>query len=160
MVDPRVMSTTVQEFLGVRYYLCGFYFQHKGRRLHRAVWEHHHGPVPKGFHVHHVNDDRSDNRLANLAMWTQAEHLSHHYKQKPLPLPTDKTRAAAAEWHGSKAGHEWHRQHGHATAALQASRLVEKTCEMCGKLFEVQAHAAWRAKYCHLNCRAKAFRRR
>lgn len=158
MVDPQVISATVQEFLGVRYYLCGFYFQHKGRRLHRAVWEHHNGPAPRGFHVHHINDDRSDNRIGNLEALPGSQHLSHHLKQNPRPPPGPQALAAAAKWHRSRVGRKWHRQHGLRTADAQASRLVELVCEMCGKAFQTQAHVAGRTKFCHLNCRARAFR--
>lgn len=52
-MEVQRISTTAQRFDGVTYYLCGEYFQRKGRRLHRAVWEHHNGKIPNGYHVHH-----------------------------------------------------------------------------------------------------------
>lgn len=33
---------------------------------HRVVWEEHFGAIPDGFHVHHKNHDRSDNRPRTL----------------------------------------------------------------------------------------------
>ena len=57
-MDVQVISSTVQRFNGVSYYLCGKYFQRRGVRLHRMVWEYHNGKIPQGYHVHHVDDDR------------------------------------------------------------------------------------------------------
>ena len=37
-------------------------------RVHRIVWEMHHGPLPSGSEVDHINGDRSDNRLCNLRL--------------------------------------------------------------------------------------------
>ena len=45
-MEVHVVSATAQRFNGQTYYLCGDYFQRKGRRLHRAVWEYHNGEIP------------------------------------------------------------------------------------------------------------------
>ena len=56
-----VISDTIQEFNGVRYYKCGNYFQCEGIRLHREVYTYHKGKIPKGFHVHHKKDTNKNN---------------------------------------------------------------------------------------------------
>ena len=76
----EVISETVQRFDGLSYYRCGFYFQRKGRRLHRAVWEKYNGKVPDGYHVHHIDGDRSNNNIENLALMEGHDHLSEHMK--------------------------------------------------------------------------------
>ena len=67
-MEVQRISTTAQRFDGVTYYLCGEYFQRKGRRLHRAVWEHHNGKIPNGYHVHHKDGDRNNNDISNLEL--------------------------------------------------------------------------------------------
>lgn len=42
------------------------------------VWEEAHGPVPKGYVVHHENRDSLDDRLENLRLLTRADHLREH----------------------------------------------------------------------------------
>ena len=73
---------------------------------HRAVMERCIGaPIPPGMIVHHVNEDRTDNRPENLKLMTHAEHSAHHNQKHPLvkrcevcgcdftPAPTKRARA-------------------------------------------------------------------
>ena len=45
---------------------------------HRLVWEAHHGPIPDGMAIHHVNGNNQDNRIENLQLVTPAEHCHIH----------------------------------------------------------------------------------
>ena len=51
---------------------------------HRAVWEAAHGPIPPGHHVHHINRVKTDNRLENLVIVTNAEHQDLHRGERVL----------------------------------------------------------------------------
>ena len=31
------------------------------KRLHRCVWEYYNGEIPKGYHIHHKDNDKSNN---------------------------------------------------------------------------------------------------
>ena len=57
----------------------GYRFQFE----HRRVWENANGPVPAGFVVHHINGDKSDNRLENLRLMRDGSHKSLHQRGVP-----------------------------------------------------------------------------
>lgn len=155
-----IISETCQRFNGVRYYLCGKYFQNNGIRLHRVVWEHHRGPVPDGYHVHHRDEDRSHNGIRNLKLMKGGDHIAHHNNE---PEKLERMRQLGLEmqprtaaWHRSAEGREWHRQHHEATSgALYATRSA--TCSVCGNGYETT-----RVKYtrfCSKACKAEERRR-
>ena len=57
--------------------------------VHRGCWEAHHGPIPKGTAIHHMNGDVLDNRVENLRAMPRSEHAALHGKQRTrvaLPL--------------------------------------------------------------------------
>lgn len=52
-----------------------FYTQAGVVSAHRFVCRFFYGPIPKGFHVHHINCDRSSNAPANLQSVTVSENM-------------------------------------------------------------------------------------
>ena len=48
------------------------------KRLHVYIWEKYNGEVPEGYHVHHVDGDKSNNDISNLTLMNQSEHMRYH----------------------------------------------------------------------------------
>lgn len=153
------ISDTVQEFNGERFYMCGNYFQHKGKRLHRAVWEHHNGEIPKGYHIHHKDKDRGNNSIENLELVKSNDHLSRHMtpeKREWAKQNVKKAIEAAPKWHRSEAGREWHSEH--SKKAWESRKPTEYVCDFCGRKYESLNISHIGNHFCSNNCKA-AFRR-
>ncbi|MBT3582788.1 HNH endonuclease [Candidatus Woesearchaeota archaeon] len=48
---------------------------------HRFIWEQSNGEIPKGFQIHHINENKQDNRIENLQLLSNSEHQKLHLKQ-------------------------------------------------------------------------------
>lgn len=42
--------------------------------MHRYVWEKEVGLIPKNFDIHHINENKADNRIENLECLSKSEH--------------------------------------------------------------------------------------
>lgn len=156
-----VISPTIQQFNGERFYLCGNYFQHQGKRLHIAVWKYHNGEIPKGYHVHHIDEDRTNNQIENLGLLPARLHLSFHQREEKRKEYQQKhiknIRELASEWHGSEAGREMHSRL--AKRYWETAGTITYTCMECGKEFESRHHyGPDENRFCSNKCKA-AFRR-
>lgn len=63
------------------YYLCSTGDENNVRkRMHVYVWEYFNGPISKGYHIHHIDGDKSNNDIQNLQMLSATEHERLHGK--------------------------------------------------------------------------------
>lgn len=126
--------------------------------LHRDVWERERGKIPDGWHVHHKNEDKGDNRIENLECLSAQEHMLLHGQTNPWVGSAenlehlDSMRDKAAEWHRSAEGRAWHSEHGRKSWEERA--WTEKTCQHCGS--EYKTPYPTRSKFCSQNCRSLA----
>lgn len=160
-MEVQIISETIQKFNGESFYLCGNYYQRKGKRLHRTVWEYYRGDIPQGYHVHHIDGDKSNNQIDNLALMLGSEHLKTHMeapeRREMSREMVKKAIEAAPEWHSSEAGCKWHS--AHARKYWDNAPLRTYVCDYCGKEYQSKAVRHTGNHFCNGNCKA-AFRRR
>lgn len=137
----------------------GYYFNstiHK--RLHVYVWEFFNGKIPDGYQIHHKDFDKSNNEIENLILLSASDHAKLHGEswdderyEKQIKNLNENARPKASEWHGSDAGHEWHKKH----YEQMKSRLHQKkifVCDECGRSFEGVDNGFTR--FCSNKCKA------
>lgn len=146
------------------YYLSSKKIDGSRKRLHRYVWEKHHGAIPSGYHVHHVDHNKGNNDISNLELIQGNRHLRHHAKdfnesedwheyRQERKKRLDKYRPKAAEWHASEEGHKWHSDHGVKVAKKLKKKIVEKTCEHCNENYKTHS-MGHHQRFCSNRCKS------
>ena len=94
------------------------YFSRARHSLHRDVWEFHHGAVPEGHDVHHIDGNTLNNDISNLECIDENAHYAMHKDELRQRNTSQRQldhlaniRHLTKAWHASDAGKEWHRQH-------------------------------------------------
>jgi hypothetical protein len=57
----------------------------KGKQVleHRDIWETHNKKnIPRGYQIHHINRKREDNRIENLRLMKEEDHIKLHYEKR------------------------------------------------------------------------------
>jgi hypothetical protein len=130
-----------QYFNGRRYYLTdnlAYYYWDKGytRQLHRDIWEHYNGPIPKGYHIHHKDHNRLNNDISNLECLSASEHALHHRREDIAQGRLSYFHEAWMKHISTKAGMEAHR--AACRRGWKVRKVVTKNCLVCHKEFKTR----------------------
>lgn len=128
-------------------------------RAHIWVWTYYNGKPKKGFHIHHVDEDKSNNEIDNLREISATDHVDLHMTEERRQMSrkwAEIIRPLTKEWHASEEGHKWHSDHAKVT--FKRDHPIGFLCECCHKRFIVDAIDAYKTRFCSNKCKAK-FRR-
>lgn len=112
----------------------------EGRRYlkHRYVWEQHHGPIPEGYEVHHIDHNTHNNDISNLSLMRVHEHRSLHSKQQIGRILSENTKEKIRQKHiGMRASIETRRK-----MSDSYGRKVPVVCIELNKRFRTMQEAA------------------
>ena len=126
-------------------------------RAHQWIWLSIHKIIPKGYHIHHLNEDKSDNRIENLELIEKSRHLKHHMSNPSRKAKSremaHKYRYLTKEWHRSELGRAWHVEHGKIT--WQKRKPIEIICKICNKSAKTKTY---HQEFCSNACKSKCRR--
>ena len=158
------MSKKYQYYKGLKFTRddkTGYYLNSTNKiRMHRYVWECNYGAIPEGYHIHHIDHDKSNNNIENLKLMKADEHMSLHGQANGIANVEsgllERIRPMTKEWHASDEGHKWHKEHYEKTKdKLHAKK--EFKCDNCGKVFVGPDNSLTR--FCSNACKS-AYRRK
>lgn len=135
------------------YFICS---QTKGksvRRLHQAIWEFHNGPIPKGHHVHHKDENTLNNDISNLECLSNKEHRRSHWTPEDAERArkhAETIRPLTKAWHASEEGRDWHSEH--SRKIWEEREAEERKCAACGNSFFTKTRRET-DKYCSAKCK-------
>ena len=130
----------------------GHYRGYHGEYIHRAVWEFYNGKIPKGYVVHHKDENKANNDISNLQLLTKTEHKKlHNATRKPEKYICDycgkeferKHKGKSNRFCSRECSYKWDYENNHEI----------RICKECGKKFDAYKHS--RTKYCSKECIAK-----
>jgi hypothetical protein len=150
-----------QEHFGKKFYLdkeTGYWIStdYPRIRAHRWVYEYHYGPVEDGYHIHHIDGNKSNNDISNLKKLTEKDHLSMHMtieRKKWAAERMSKIQHLTKAWHASEEGKEWHSKHAKQTFARNSPE--KSICDQCKKEFEIDKIDLKRTRFCSNKCKSK-----
>lgn len=153
-----VFNGTEYKLMGAGKYYLSQSNSNEGRRkakgLHVAIWEHYNQTsVPKGYHVHHKDEDTFNNDPPNLELKKKGKHLGEHSKrwhsenQEKSKEMMSNIRLKASEWHKSDEGRKWHSEQ--CKKVWENKKNYLKICEFCKKEYETPFSDT---KYCAQKC--------
>lgn len=90
--------------------------------VHRLVWEEAHGPLPEGWHVHHLNGDTLDNRLENLVALPGVKHARLHGKLTDEQVEAIRQRYVSGKVSHRELAEEFGVSQSNITLILQGKR--------------------------------------
>lgn len=139
-----------QIFLGVTYHRekHGSYRQVIG--VHQAVYEYYYGEVPKGYHIHHIDCDKSNNLITNLQMLTKTEHIKIH-RPKGYDMATHQKKTFICEVCGKEYQAHCSGKNRFCSPECRKKQFT-KTCEWCGKTFTTGVKES---RCCSVSCAKK-----
>ena len=164
------MATITIDYKGIKYrsypesknathnrysFPSGNYRKRGFESLHREVWKDANGVIPKGYQIHHKDGNTHNNSIENLEMVTTKEHgILHKGRTEKRMYAIGKAQDKAKEWHGSKEGSDWHREH--YAVSLATISYKDFTCIYCEKGYKSKDY---NSRFCSNKCKS-AYRRK
>jgi len=155
----EVIDDHTQVFNGEKFCLCKDGHLKNTQAIHQRVWRYNYGEVPKGYEIHHIDHDKTNNDISNLQLMTRGEHQAHHNPKGSTrkKLQTFVCEVCGKEYQAYKCGSNRFCSSLCRSRYRQQNETFSKTCPQCGKKFET--YRSNNATYCSHACAMDAKRK-
>jgi len=136
------------------YYTCNSRYYKQGiRRLHQEIWKSVNGEIPKGYVIHHKDENPLNNAIENLACVPLGKHRSNHAKEWASNPEVKKQMSERAKKNVHKLIEWYETDEGKARRKESAKYLRtvkhKHVCIQCGKEYETYYI---KGSFCGRNC--------
>ncbi len=118
------------------------------------MWNNFHGIVPKGFHIHHKDENKSNNNIENLDILSVSNHVRVHITEERIERSKkhmEKIRPLTKKWHGSEEGKTWHKFNA-LKCKFGKNEPIDYVCVRCSKKFKSSKLS--NTKFCTNACKS------
>lgn len=130
------------------------HFSAGGLMIHRLIWTYCVGDIPKGYEIHHIDKNKSNNSVDNLQCLSKSDHQKIHANEEKQPRRGKQMTFVCSVCGKEYVGYRRTKncfcsracRNKHARTTLTEMR----TCPICGKRFETYKHGT--TKCCSLSC--------
>ena len=151
----RKSNNPFQIHFGLKFYLqkSGYWMNRTKERCllaHRWVWQNSHGLISEGMDIHHIDGDKSNNCIENLAILNRSDHRKEHWNDENLkPICLDQlNKVRPMAWLKSGEGKKAISDKG---KEVWKNRKPHKIiCEQCNGIAEFKRWARFCSKKCYM----------
>lgn len=148
------MPKKFRVYFGKRFFKekSGYWANMMPIHAHRWVWINHHGAIPDGIDIHHIDGDKGNNEINNLEALTRSEHLKRHWKEGSFDLEKRRAqldRVRPLKWLRSPEGRKSVSEKGKEVWKNRKPKKIN--CKHCGK----EAYFKRWARFCSKSCYMK-----
>ena len=105
--------------------------------LHRKIYEDNFGPIPEGFHIHHIDGNPDNNSPDNLAALPASAHGKITAEENNAP-------EKRAKIYARRQTDEWRKKQ---SESQKKRKQIEAVCQLCGEKFLTRSHSG-NIKWC------------
>jgi hypothetical protein len=107
----------------------------KLRFEHCVVWESHYGKIPLGMQIHHIDEDKTNNKIENLQLVTPLEHKRLHSGCRMAGEDWEKPCKVCNEYKIINP-ENWYFSRGWVTGKICKKCFIQKSLSVRKKLIE------------------------
>ncbi len=102
----------------------------KLRFEHCIIWERHNGKIPLGMQIHHIDFDKTNNKIENLLLVTPADHKKYHSNYKKNAFGEWEKMCSKCMQYKEPTADNWYFSRGWITGTICKKCFIQKSLQV------------------------------